>query len=96
MKLDKKIAYYLREAHVDFTEFEIIEILPINNDHAAVLLAPKSNGAFRQYFNLQYFETSNYYATLENMMEICVECNFCSRREADRIIKDFYNRKEER
>lgn len=90
MKLDKKMELYLKDAHIDFTAFRIIEAFPVGRGGAVVLLAPREN-ASHSYFNLQYRSHSAYYGSLEEMLDICVENEYISRREANRIVREYSN-----
>ncbi len=92
MKMNKKLEYHLRHAHIDFTAFRIIEILPQNNEHAVVLLAPK-DAAPLNYFAYQHEDKCLYYNSIEDMLLSCVRRNYLTRRAADKIIKNFYKKK---
>lgn len=89
MNITKKAAHYLREAHIDFTTFSILDIAVQNEKHAAVLLAP-INRARDKYFCVQYMGNSYYYGSIEQMLDICVETGYLTRREADRLLTDYY------
>lgn len=94
MKFDKKLNYCLRDAHVDFTAFEILEIIPQKNDHAVVFLAPRTFGT-NSYFCVQYMDNHNYYGSLEKMLEVSVAYERITDKDAERIKKDYYTRKGE-
>lgn len=89
MNITKKAAHYLREAHIDFTSFYILDIAVQNEKHAAVLLALIDRARDR-YFCIQYMGNSYFYGSIEQMMNICVETEYLTRREADRLISDYY------
>ena len=89
MKLDKKMEFYLREAHIDFTSFRVLEVVPQNEEHAVVLLVPK-NTTPTKYFCTQYRNRILYFGSTENMMVACVESNYLSQRMADKLVKEYY------
>ena len=92
MKFDRKLNYYLRDAHVDFTAFEILEVIPQKNDHAVVFLAPRTMGT-NSNFCVQYMDNHNYYGSLEKMLEVSVAYERITDKDAERIKKDYYTRK---
>lgn len=94
MKFDKKLNYYLRDAHIDFTAFEILEVIPQKNDHAVVFLAPRILGT-NSNFCVQYMDNHNYYGSLEKMLGVSVAYERITDKEAERIKKDYYTRKGE-
>ena len=94
MKFDKKLNYYLRDAHVDFMAFEILEVIPQKNDHAVVFLAPRTMGT-NSNFCVQYMDNHNYYGSLEKMLEVSVAYERITDKDAERIKKDYYARKGE-
>ena len=94
MKFDKKLNYYLRDANIDFTTFEILEVIPQKNDHAVVFLAPRTQGMY-SYFCVHFMNNHNYYGSLEQMLEASVEYERITDKDAERIKKDYYARKGE-
>ncbi len=94
MNLGKKQTHYLREAHIDFTSFDIVDIAPQPDDHAVVILAHKDPRIGHLRFNVQYRGKSLWYESLERLMDICVSMKLYRRTEANRVLKNFYETKE--
>lgn len=90
MQLSKKISNYLRNSHIDFGSFYILDIIPQNENDAVVLLAPKHGNEIR-HFHLQTKCTSNYFSTVENLMIACVEYGYCKRSYADKLLEHHYD-----
>lgn len=89
MKLDKKMEFYLRDAHIDFTAFHVLDVAPKTEEHAAVLLAPKHDAPIKC-FCVQYRGKHHNYGSIENMMIACVEYGWLSQKAADKLTKEYY------
>lgn len=89
MKLSKKLTEALREAHIDFTSFNIVDIAPQKDGHAVVILAAKTPKTMPR-FNVQYRGHSLWYDDLHRLMDICVEEKLYTRLAADRLLY-YYN-----
>ncbi len=89
MKLDKKLEHLLGEAHIDFGEYHILEVIPVFRDRGVVLLVPRKGGEFH-YFCLQDDGRHLYYGSIEKMMAVCVECDYLTQREADKLTREYY------
>ena len=89
MKLDKKMEFYLRDAHIDFTAFHVLGVIPKTEEHAAVLLTPKPSAPLK-YFCVQYRGKQHFYGSVENMMIACVEYGWLSQKAADKLTKEHY------
>lgn len=90
MNITKKAAHYLRETHIDFTAFYILDIAVQNEEHAVILLAP-INPSRDRYFCIQYYGKSYFYESIERMMAVCVETGYISRRLAERLVATYYD-----
>lgn len=58
MNLGKKPTHYLRDAHIDFTTFDVVDIVPQLDGSAVVILAHKNQIIKHPRFNVQYKGTN--------------------------------------
>ncbi len=92
MKLTKEMDRYIKPYNIDFTDFYILELFPVDEKNAVLFLAPRVENPHNN-FNLQYRDASNYYGNIENMMASAVLNNLITRKQANVII-DNYNKGE--
>lgn len=64
MNLRKKLTHYLRDAHIDFITFDVVDIAPQMDGHAVVILAYKDSTIKHSRFNVQYKDTNVWYESL--------------------------------
>ena len=90
MKLSRKLTEALREAHIDFATFDIVDLAPQKDGHAVVILAAKKVEHNLPRFNVQYRDHSLWYYDLAHLMDICVHEKLYTRLAADRLLY-YYN-----
>ena len=91
MRMDKKLEHYLRDCCIDFKDEMLIEVIPQDDNNAVVLTAPRSHREY-SYYRLMYKGAGLYYNSIETMMNACVDVGYVSRRNADKVIRDYMNR----
>ncbi len=95
MNLGKKLTHYLRDAHIDFTTFDVVDIAPQPDDHAVVILAHKDQTIKYPRFNVQYKGTNAWYESLERLLDVCVELKYYNKLEAAHVLAVFNGKEEE-
>lgn len=95
MNLGKKLTHYLRDAHIDFTTFDVVDIAPQPDGHAVVILAHKDQMIKHPRFNVQYKDTNAWYESLERLLDVCVELKYYNKLEAAHVLAVFKGKEEE-
>lgn len=88
MKLPGKIAHYL-QGNVDFDSFFVLDIAVQDEENPVLLLAPRDI-TIDKFFCMQCKGHSYFYGSIENMMEVCVKCQYLSPAATKRLTRKYH------
>ena len=90
MHIGRRLEKYL-VSDIDFSEFYLVSLEPVNDDYAVIFLAPKSIGQYK-YFCMRYGHlNSSYFGSIEAATEAAVNAGYISRLKAKAINARYYS-----
>lgn len=78
MRIPGKLDCLLKDAHIDFTQFVLLDATRAKGGGADVLLVPRHKTGL-QHFNLQHRQESFYYKSIDSLLSSCVTAGSISK-----------------